>query len=321
MGVYGTTLCGKPLPPLYILSMASLQEDDYRVDPCICKGLPIVAASYGSKAVQIHSSSICMRHKGSMDAGLWHQLVWDLYIPLYEGCILPEPICNSVMMKLILGPLIVKTDSGPGRLSKEVDSIQFCKQMAGLDTNILLSFPNATACTAKMDQLFEKLKPACSMSPLCVALCKMQQRMMVRVENANQVVSLLDGLDDNNRVDPVIDPVVDDGPGKHHEQSICNISFSNMGLGNLVIGWPDDPVELRLFDCHFNAKQINKTWIAVGFMPMMENAANDAKVRYKLGEWGAPPEASDQLIALHAEYRRAGDALTSIGLNGAMFDI
>ncbi len=52
---------------------------------------------------------------------------------------------------------------------------------------------------------------------------------------------------------------------------------------------------------------------------MPENTANDLKVRYKLGEGGAPPVASDQLIALHAEYKRAGDALTSIGLNGAMF--
>ncbi len=50
MGVYDITLRGKPLPPLYILSMALLQKDDYRVDPCICKGLPTVAASYRSEA-------------------------------------------------------------------------------------------------------------------------------------------------------------------------------------------------------------------------------------------------------------------------------
>ncbi len=119
-GVHSTTLCGKPLPPLYILSMALLQEDDYRVDPRICEGLPTVAASYGSKAVQIHSSSICMQHKGSMDMGLWHQLVQDFHMPLYERHISPEPIHNPVMKKLILGPLIVKTDLGPGRLLKEV---------------------------------------------------------------------------------------------------------------------------------------------------------------------------------------------------------
>jgi hypothetical protein len=87
-----------------------------------------------------------------------------------------------------------------------------------------------------------------------------------------------------------------------------------------INGWPDDPVLLQPFDCHFNAKRIIKTWIVVGFMPMTGNAANGPKVRYTLGEGGAPPEASDW-FALHAEYKRAGDALMGIGLNGAMLDI
>ncbi len=111
----------------------------------------------------------------------------------------------------------------------------------------------------------------------------------MRVENANQVVSLLDGLDNNNEVDPVVDA----GPGKHREQSICNVSLLNMDLGNLVNGWPDDPMELQPFNCHFNAERIIKTWIAVGFMPMTGNAANNPKVRYELKEGGAPREASD----------------------------
>ncbi len=138
---------------------------------------------------------INLRHMGSMDTDLWRQVFRDLYIPLYEGHISPEPIQDPVTMKLIAGPLIVKTDSGPGRLSKEADSIQVCEQMAGLGMHIFLLLPNATACTAKIDQLFEKLRLACSKSAFCVASRKMQQRMMVRVENANQVVSLLDGLD------------------------------------------------------------------------------------------------------------------------------
>ncbi len=59
-----------------------------------------------------------------------------------------------------------------------------------------------------------------------------------------------------------------------------------MDLGNLVNGWRDNPVDFQLFDCHFNAKQIMKTWIAVGYMTMTGNTANDPKVRYKLGEGG-----------------------------------
>ncbi len=286
MGMYGTTLCGKPLPPLYILSTALLQDDDYRVDQCICEGLPIVLASYGSEAVQIHSSSICMQHKGSnssKDTGLWHQFVQALYMPLYEECILPELICNPVTKKLTLGPLIVKTDSGLGRLSKELDSIQFCDQMASLGMHILLLFLNATAYMAKMNQLFKKTKPACRKSALCVALRKMQQKMMVRMENANQDISLLNGSDNNNNK---VDPVIDNGPSKHCEQRICNISFSNMNIRNLANGWLDKPEELQLFNRHFNAKRIIKTWIAVGFMLMTRNTASDMEVGYELRERG-----------------------------------
>ncbi len=77
----------------------------------------------------------------------------------------------------------------------------------------------------------------------------------------NKVVSLLDGSDKDNKVDPIDDG----GPGKHRDQSICDVSFSNLDIWNLVNGWPDDPLEWQPFDCHFNPKQIIKTWIAVGF--------------------------------------------------------
>ncbi len=53
----------------------------------------------------------------------------------------------------------------------------------------------------------------------------------------NKVVSLLDGSDKDNKVDPVDDG----GPGKHRYQSICDISFSNLDIWNLINGWPDDP--------------------------------------------------------------------------------
>ena len=90
-----------------------------------------------------------------MDTSLWHNLRRHIYIPCFENKISPEPVCDRVTLKLISGPLIVKTDAGPGRLSKEASSIEFCKEMANKGVHILLSLPNATAITAEMDQLFE----------------------------------------------------------------------------------------------------------------------------------------------------------------------
>ena len=76
--MYGTTLCGKPLIPLYILSTKSIQEEDYRTDSHVCKGLPTVGAAYGADEESCYLSVICVRQKGSVDTGLWHQRACDI---------------------------------------------------------------------------------------------------------------------------------------------------------------------------------------------------------------------------------------------------
>ena len=92
------------------------------------RGLPIVVASYG-KVMAAHWSAISVQHKCSMDTGLWHQLLKDVYVPLYEGRLSPEPIRDPVRMKLLSGPLIVKMDAGPRRLSKQAISIDFHEEV------------------------------------------------------------------------------------------------------------------------------------------------------------------------------------------------
>jgi hypothetical protein len=68
--------------------------------------------------------------------------------------------------------------------------------------------------------------------------------------------------------------------------SVCNVSFLNYDLGNLVNGWPDDPIEDCPFDFHFSKDSIIKSHIAVGFMPMTGRAARDPKVRFEFGPGG-----------------------------------
>ena len=46
-----------------------------------------------------------------------------------------------------LGPLILKTDAGPGRLSKDAESWEFREQMHDKGLVILLGLPNGTAAT------------------------------------------------------------------------------------------------------------------------------------------------------------------------------
>ena len=133
-----------------------------------------------------------------MDTGLWHQLLRQVYLPLDQGRISPEPVRDPDTGKLISAPLIVKTDAGPGRLSKEAESMDFREQMAGLGVHILLSLPNGTSCTAEMDQLFEKFKPACSKSALRIAAMMMKSRMDVRLEEKKAKGNLGESSDEDS---------------------------------------------------------------------------------------------------------------------------
>ena len=156
----------------------------------------------------------------------------------------------------------------------------------------------------------KKFKPACSKSALHLAAQKMQSRMEVRVAEKDK-----DNKPDCDEDNPIEQAVLN----KHWGRSICNVSFTNLDLGNLVNGWPDDPIELRPFDCLFNPKWVIKTWLAVGFMPVTGKAAKNPKVRYKLGEGDAPQDVV--MTALHKAYKKMGAALMGISLNGAMFNI
>jgi hypothetical protein len=230
-----------------------------------------------------------------MDTGLWNQYVHGVILPLFEGRIATEPIRHRVTNKLIAAPLIIKTDAGTGRPSRESASIEFRDEMANMGVHILLSLPNGTSCTAEMDQLFEKFKPACSKSALCIAAKKIHARYLVRKNYKTR------GMEDESSDD---DDGEEEDAGKKRKKkgkSVCNVGFSNLDLGNLVNGWPDDPIEDCPFDRHFSAEGIIRSHIAVGFMPMTGQAAKDPKVWFEFGLGGAPPEDAlrmDELVNL-----------------------
>jgi hypothetical protein len=259
-----------------------------------------------------------------MDTGLWHQYIRAVILPLYKGRIAQVAIRHSQTNHLLAGPLIIKTDGGPGRLSRECSSIEFRDEMAAMGVHIILSLPNGTACTAEMDQLFEKFKPACSKSALRIAAKKIHARYDARQKF--KTTGMVD--DDNSSADGDLSDDDEDAGGKKKPKkktktgkSVCNVSFSNYDLGNLVNGWPDDPIEDRPFDFHFSKDGIIKSHIAVGFMPMTGRAARDPKVRFEYGPGGAPPDEAGRMEKLREEYQEAAGAMNKLGYNGDMLDV
>ena len=62
-------------------------------------------------------------------------------------------------------------------------------------------------------------------------------------------------------------------------------------------------------------------WIAVGFLPMTANAVNDPKVRYELGEGGAPEAEQKRIADLVEDYHQSRDELAELGFNADILDL
>ena len=108
-GVYGTTGAGFPMPVLYVMSSTAKDADKFTINPAICEGLPVVRAKYADDIFYSdHPSYVAVRHTGSVDTKLWHDLNRHIYVPCFRGKISKEPIRDPITNKLISGPLIVE---------------------------------------------------------------------------------------------------------------------------------------------------------------------------------------------------------------------
>lgn len=101
-----------------------------------------------------------------------------------------------------------------------------------------------------------------------------------------------------------------------------NVGLRNLDLGVMVNGYPGDPIEVRPFDNSFRRSNVLTWWGKVGFLPMNRKALDDPKVRYKLGEGGAPEDEGQRLVLLEEAYREGAAGLESLGYNGIdTFDV
>ncbi len=198
--------------------------------------------------------------------------------------------------------MIVKTNSGPSRLSSEAESIDFHEEMANLGVYILLSLPNGTECQAELDQMFSDFEPRCKRSTIRIVKMKMKSRLdeLRRAETSTTPITVdfssdsdkSSDEDEDDRSVAVAAPV-EASPA----QSIMKVKLCNLNLGHVINDFPGGPPELCPFDFDFcfTQEKIFKTWINVGFVPHTGNGAFDPKVRHELGEGGAPQEAQVRL--------------------------
>ena len=112
-GVYASNPL-EALPPCYIYDTKLIKESNFKINPEWCKGLPKVRGWFGRLEEIKCASFLSVRHKGSMDTSLF-QLWFEKVIKVCYPHTSPKVKRNETG-RMVKGPLILKTDSGPGRL-------------------------------------------------------------------------------------------------------------------------------------------------------------------------------------------------------------
>ena len=123
-GCYVTNAFGERLLPLYILDSKAKYPENYRIDPRAGIGLPYGHGQFGGTKTRSVHSSLAVRRKGGMETGLWELVVENMILPLYPNTCHEIKRCPTTK-NILRGPIVVKTDSGPGRLAKEAKSHDF----------------------------------------------------------------------------------------------------------------------------------------------------------------------------------------------------
>ena len=376
-GCYATNAYGETLPPLYILDSKAKYPSNYKIDTRVGEGLPRVYGKYGCDAPRWYSSYLAVRRKGGMDTSLWEMVLEEIILPLHPNTSLKVVRC-PVTKKILSGPLIIKTDAGPGRLSTEGTSWEFRKRMWDAGVIILLGLPNGTAVNQELDQGYQTYQPAVKASTQRVVSIKLADRVLARKkarlvkegkrveedqmplladlddlddlldeeeDKDEDVVSALDGeegrpedVEDEDVVsaldgeegrpedvelgDELAQLVAEQDAPVEYRGSLMNVGLGNLDLGHMVDGYPGDPIERRPFTYCFTPAKVLTWWRKVGFLPMNRNALNDPKVRYELGEGGAPEDEGRRLALLEEAYKEGAAGLQRLGFNGIdVFDI
>ena len=124
-GVYGFTLGCEPLPPLIIYDSNAKHEKNFAVNPEWTDGLPEVYCKYGLEKQKTYGSGVSVRRNGGMTSSLWRLYVRRILRTINKGRMSKIPVRDPLTKKLIRGPVICKTDGGPGRLATELEDILF----------------------------------------------------------------------------------------------------------------------------------------------------------------------------------------------------
>ena len=156
-GVYATDAARETLPPMYIFDSGAKLEHNFRVKTKWLEGLPVVTGRFGCPDLIEESSFFSVKSRGSMDDSLFIEYIEKVVLPLYPN-ISKTMEFDPVNGRLLRGPVILKVDSGPGRIVASEESIAKQTDFLEMGLYILMGLPNATSVQQEMDALYGAFK-------------------------------------------------------------------------------------------------------------------------------------------------------------------
>jgi hypothetical protein len=288
-GVYATNAAGESMPPMYIFDSGAKIEDNFQVRLQWLDGLPSVTGRYGCPELIESGSFYSVRSHGSMDDALLNDYINQVILPLYPN-ISKTTAFEPTSGKLLHGPVILKLDSGPGRIVASYDSILRREALAEMGLIILAGLPNATSVQQEMDALYGAFKSATYDRGEMVLMEKMRARGAAARNDNARIAAAAAG-------------------------SILTLGFEDLPV--IVNGHADDDVSTQPFNKCFTKEKIVQAWQKIGFVPFTRNCLSDKKVRHELGQ----TTANDALEDLQVQFDSIVSVAETSGLNEGVFDV
>ena len=155
---------------------------------------------------------------------------------------------------VIAGPILIKTDAGPGRLCANFSNVDFRKQLNDMGCHIILSLPNATSVSAELDDIYRDYKASCRARTQKLYSDKVYRRMLkIRENNARA----------QNDPHEVVKPV----------------GLNQGDIPTIVMGTEGDAIVDRPFLHTFTKDRMQKAWDNIGFVPFTRKCLSNKKVR------------------------------------------
>ena len=255
-GVYATNSAGESLPPMYIFDSGAKIEDNFQVRLQWLDGLPSITGRFGCPERIECGSFYSVRSHGSMDDSLLNEYIDKVILPLYPN-ISKTAAFDPTTGNLLHGPVILKVDSGPGRIVASFDSILHREALAEKGLLLMSGLPNATSVQQEMDALYGAFKSATYERGELVLMQKMKTRGVAARTGTVRVAAAA-------------------------AASILTLGFED--LATIVNGQVDDDVSMRPFDKHFTREKVLQAWQKIGFVPFTRRCLSSKKVRHELGQ-------------------------------------